>query len=229
MPWFAAFRAALSNRHWNDFTGLGFDCLVGAGVTQGCAIIDVGANHGQWSAAARRFLSPTVLHVFEPLPRAFNELENTFSGVDGVSLHHCALSNRDGSAEFHVTRNDDCSSLLPPLDEMKAYYGNVIAADEVIQVETRRLDDVDLPEKIDLMKIDVQGAELDVIDGATRVLSRTRVVMIEANFRPHYAGGSTFDAVHARLTSLGFVLHRYGRGFSSRDEMLWMDAVYLHR
>lgn len=229
MPFLLACKVAINKDTWADFNALGFSLLINSGIKQGGVIVDVGANRGQWTVRAHQFLSPSALHCFEPFPDTYSILKDRLSDLSEVIVYNVALSDETGFKDFYVTVSDLCSSLMQPLEEMKEYYGEVIENREVTKVNVVRLDDIELPEKIDLVKIDVQGAEISVINGALEILRKTKIVIIEANFKPHYQGGSTFFDIHKKLTSIGFFLHCYGSGLSLNREILWTDAVYLRR
>ncbi len=229
MPFFSACKVAINKDAWSDFNSFRFSLLINSGIKQGGVIVDVGANRGQWSVRANQFLSPSTLYCFEPFPDTYSILKDRLSGLNEVIAYNIALSDETGSKDFYVTVSDLCSSLMQPLEEMKGYYGEVIEYKEVTKVNVVRLDDIELPEEIDLVKIDVQGAEIGVINGALETLRKTKIVIIEANFKPHYQGGSTFFDIHKKLTSIGFFLHCYGSGLSLNREILWTDAVYLRR
>ena len=107
-------------------------------------------------------------------------------------------------------------------------------------VQTRRLDDIAEVTGMDLLKVDVQGAELDVLRGAERLLKGCVVVQAEVEFVPMYKGQPLFGDVDVFLRRHGFLLHALGptmfaralrplapaRG-SGRHQVLWTDAVYV--
>ncbi len=104
-------------------------------------------------------------------------------------------------------------------------------------ITTRRIDDV-LPQgPVDFLKLDVQGAELIVLQAGENTLSRTAVVHCEVEFSPIYTGQPLFPAVQEYLISRGFALidllipSRYHyltpSGRSAEDRLLWADAVFF--
>jgi len=136
--------------------------------------VDVGANKGVW-AEVMRHVSREV-HAFEPNPKIFKHLRR--SAGAGVVSHNIALSNHSGRDELRVPRgsrgySNQGASLSATKIGDAAYRGVV--------VETRRLDDYDIGE-VGLIKIDVEGHESEVIEGARATLDRYRpnlVVEIE--------------------------------------------------
>ena len=82
--------------------------------------------------------------------------------------------------------------------------------------------------RIDLLKIDTQGAELLVLKGAVAVLPRVRMIWAEVSFRALYDGSALFADVHGFLAEQGFRLHSIHAGFRGSDgELLQGDALFL--
>lgn len=175
-------------------------------------VIDVGANRGQFLlVAARRFPDATLL-AFEPLAGPRERLRRAMPRSRPVRLFELALSDRAGTATFHVSRADDSSSLLPISD---AQVSTFPGTDEVAQVTVRtaRLDEVLSAEELIqpvLLKIDVQGGELGVLQGAAGVLTGIATVLVECSFAELYEGQPTTDAVVRFLRGHGFGLHSVG-------------------
>lgn len=164
-------------------------------------VIDVGANAGQFAFMASRALPGVPVHAFEPDPAVFAQLEATCTrfGIRGTR-HNVALADSDGTQLFHRQADSVNSSLLPRTDH---------AAAGTFEVPTRRLDAL-LPAPIDasrlLLKIDVQGAELHVLRGATGMLDRVQRVIVEVSFVRSYAGGADALDVARWLHDHGFRL-----------------------
>jgi hypothetical protein len=102
---------------------------------------------------------------------------------------------------------------------------------------TKRLDDVLPPGRVDFLKLDVQGAELMVLESARQTLARTAVVHCEVEFAPIYAGQPLYPEIQRLLNGSGFELIdllmpvRYHyvttAGQPSQDRLLWADAVFF--
>jgi hypothetical protein len=108
-------------------------------------------------------------------------------------------------------------------------------------VTTRRLDDVAEIEQMDYLKLDVQGSELAVIQGAARRLQSTVVVQTEVQFVPFYQGQPLFAELDQALRRAGFYLHSFAPMqsrvfkplivkediYSGLSQVLWSDAVFV--
>ncbi|MEX1155110.1 FkbM family methyltransferase [Parvibaculum sp.] len=131
--------------------------------------LDIGANKGVWTHVLRRLC--TEVHAFEPNPKMFGLLK-TGAGSN-VSAHQVALSNETGEAEFRIPRNrKGYSNQGGSLSKIKVAdnYGS-------LTVETLRLDELNL-QNVGFMKIDVEGSELQVLEGAEQTIRRERPVMV---------------------------------------------------
>jgi len=110
------------------------------------------------------------------------------------------------------------------------------------EIQTRRLDDIPEVKDIDYIKLDVQGAELDIILGAQRVLETTLVVHSEVEFIPIYIDQPLFGDIDVALRKAGFWFHRFdgvfgrvlqplrpnGDPFAPLSQLLWADgAIYV--
>jgi FkbM family methyltransferase len=135
------------------------------------------------------------------------------------------------------------SSLLEPNLELLSKFSGyeelfrVVATREVL---TRRLDDIAEAAGTDFLKLDVQGGELMVLEGAIRMLRDVLVIHTEAEFLPMYRGQPLFSDLDPWLRARGFVLHRIPvigvrlfDPFTSNDPLaaasqsLWCDVVYV--
>jgi hypothetical protein len=139
---------------------------------------------------------------------------------------------------LHVNNDDATSSLFPLNVEHNAdlEHLHTLRTVRTLPVETRRLDEVLPPGPVDFLKLDVQGAELMVLQGGPETLGRTAVVHCEVEFAPIYAGQPLYADVERELTGHGFHLvdllvpHRYhhvGTASSTADRLLWADAVFF--
>jgi FkbM family methyltransferase len=206
-------------------------------------IVDVGANPVDGPAPYSALLATGRADVvgFEPWAKALDKL-NQRKGPnetylpqavgDGQrhTLHHCLLPSM--------------SSLLEPNPAvLSLFYGfaewGKVARKE--DVQTVRLDDVPETAAMDLLKIDIQGAELMVLKNAINRLSGGVAIHTEVEFIPMYKGQPLFSDVEQFLRSIGYVLHRFTplatRDFyplllgedpwSGHSQALWADAVFV--
>ena len=203
-------------------------------------VLDVGAHEGQSNRLFRRLFPAATVWSFEPDPDTFARLA---AGVDPDLPGGCerlALADRDGTATFHRNPISHTSSLLArsaasrdsiDLARARAAGAPTAPTSERIEVPVRRLDGWCAERgvtAIDLLKIDVQGAEVAVLAGASGVLPTTATVAVEISFFDLYERSSSFREVEA-------LLHPHGLGLYALAEVSdnpmngrtdWVTAVY---
>jgi FkbM family methyltransferase len=164
--------------------------------------IDVGANLGEWAVPLARRVGPSGrLLAIEPAPRAAAALDKTLvaNAFAQAELIRCAVGDHDGTAEFAIPI---VSSVR--IDTGTARIGPAAAGRQALKVALRSLDSLAAEhrlDRVDLIKIDVEGYERRVLDGAQATLARFRpVLVIETG---HEAEGDR-RAIHDRLGGLGY-------------------------
>lgn len=150
---------------------------------------------------------------------------------------------------MHFTRYPGCTSLLEPDPAVIDLFSSIGTEDpfgnfQVMRrepVQTVRLDDLEGLRQPDLIKIDVQGAELTVLEHGTKTLARSLVVETEVEFLPLYKNQPLFGDVQVFMRDRGFVLHKLidvaGRSlrptryranpYAATSQLLWADAVFV--
>jgi FkbM family methyltransferase len=172
-----------------------------------CAlIVDVGANKGQFALVARRHCPEARIVSFEPLPEPAAKFRNLFSADAGVVLHSVAIGAEARQATMHVSHRDDSSSLLPITETQTSVFPGT-GERTITQVEIVSLDAV-VPDLVrpNLLKVDVQGYELEVLQGCGRLLDRIDYAYIECSFLELYRGQALADQVIRFLQASGFRL-----------------------
>ena len=195
-------------------------------------VVDVGANLGQWISAFMVFARVERLEAFEPNPEAFAALQASLGKRPNTHLHNLALGDKRTTCNLNVMYNSDMSSFLEPTVAMQSAYAPAADVIKQVAVDVVPLDDCIDPEtRIDLIKIDVQGAEHAVLRGARNSLKQTRAVVIETNFTPHYVGDGSFGTLYHQLTEeLGFDFWDVSPAHRSPSgQALWADAVFVNR
>lgn len=172
-------------------------------------MVDGGAHDGQMALRfARRFPNMEV-HAFEPNADLFPKLETNLRDVRG-GRHCAALDTKSGQIDLIVNEFAMTSSVLPRADFSERYFDVATRPKETRQVESIALDDWMMRqevERVDILKLDLQGYEAQALRGATRMLRRgVSCVLLEVNFIPFYEGCSLFADVDSLLRSHGYRL-----------------------
>ena len=195
------------------------------------AVFDIGVGHGtQW--------------LYEAFPESYfvlvEALEDFRPSIDGIlqryrgESHYCALAEREGTIAMHVPlRAATGSSLLPrnaAWDAFQKGQGDRGTVERIVPVTT--LDRIAAPHRgPHIVKIDVEGAELQVLRGGTACIDAADMLIVECSIAPRHVGESDFVDVAYHLKQRNFELTEiveidtYGR----HEMMDFLDAVFIRR
>jgi FkbM family methyltransferase len=183
-------------------------------------LIDIGAFKGDWTRMARSiFGSPRALMV-EPQGKLIPALEHYAASEPGLACAHALLAGEAGR-EVQFNEMGTGSSIFAEASD---------APRTVHRMETATLDQIaaaHLPDARDLfVKIDVQGAELEVLAGGTRTLERAALVQLETALLPYNAGAPLLPEVTAWMAERGWLPIEVS-GFSRpRDQLVQIDLLF---
>lgn len=179
-------------------------------------ILEIGCNNGEETIAILKELPLAKIFCFEPDPRAIAKFKKKLAGHP-VELFELAISDRSGDIEFHCSNVEEYAvgwdlsgSIRKPKNHLTEH--PKVKFEHTILVPTQRLDDwreASGIEYVDFIWMDVQGAESDVISGATSTLERTRFLYTEYSNRELYEGQPTLKTLLSQLPSFR-LLTRYG-------------------
>jgi FkbM family methyltransferase len=169
-------------------------------------VIDVGAHTGQFASAIRAILPEAYIYSFEPLSDCCHQLTRRMSKHGRFQAFCVALGDQRGETTFWRNSFSKASSVLPMSDIPKTAFPWT-AKSTPVNVRMHMLDDytdkMDLKSKV-LLKIDVEGYELNVLKGATRVLERIDYILSEMSYYSLYEGSALFHDVYSFLYENGF-------------------------
>lgn len=196
-------------------------------------VIDVGANTGQFSLELREMGYTGDIYCFEPLSSAYAELmANTASDTRMHLMDRCAVGAESGKVTINISGNSVSSSIL----DMETAHSN--AAKGSIYVATEEVDIVTFdsvrnafaaPDGKRLLKIDTQGFEAQVLDGAKLLLPECHAVYLELSLTPLYTGQALWNEVSDLLLSAGLELWNLNPNFYAEDQgrILQMDGLFV--
>jgi FkbM family methyltransferase len=170
-------------------------------------VLDVGAHVGLYGATLRRIGFGGRIVSFEPSPGPFARLAGSVTGH--WDTHRLALGDATGTARLHLyDAHEEFTSLHQPSQLGREQWG--LSAHSTIDVPLRRLDDVVDELSLDasraLIKIDTQGHDAAVLDGAPRTLSAAAALQIELPSSRLYEGAAPLEELLVRADQAGFAL-----------------------
>jgi FkbM family methyltransferase len=197
-------------------------------------VLDVGANAGQFGYELRRKKFRGRILSVEPLAAAFAELSAAADGDPAWDVERAAVAGQPGRITMNVSGNSASSSVLPILDaSVQAAPQTQYVATEEVTATT--VDDLIARHGLDasrtLLKIDVQGFEAAVLDGAAASMPHLGAVRLEMSLVPLYQGEALMPEITARLGAAGFELWQLVPGFAdpSTRRLFQVDGVFFPR
>jgi FkbM family methyltransferase len=201
-------------------------------------IVDGGANRGQTIEEFQsRFQEPKI-HAFEPDERAFRKLKKGFSHLSNLNIYQQALGASNEKININMTEDTTKSSILNPIDRNKQINENLQKSEsannlqkEISQqtkVEQVRLDNK--LESVDILKLDLQGYELEALKGSRKILEDCKIVFLEVFFEEIYEGNAMYWEVDKFLRKNGFVIYNYYDLYTRLNgNISGGDGIYLNR
>lgn len=199
------------------------------------ALFDVGANYGQYARMLRQDVGYRgAIFSFEPNPDVFVALSRTAARDSGWHVFNMALSDFDGTVPFHIMAAHQFSSIEKPAAQMDAIFNDRNRIERTVDMQCRRLDGMidELlgPQKLTrpFLKMDTQGHDRAVCEGAVASLPRIMGVQSELAVQPLYAGATEYRNMIAYLEAKGFVpnaLFANNKGHFPR--LVEMDGIFL--
>lgn len=190
-------------------------------------VIDIGAGRGQFAVFALNAFPRARIVSFEPLPSSFATASRALAGSGRVELRRQAVGAEPGRASIHVTADADSSSLRRPTGEQTRRFPGTEGVDQV-EVEVVTLDEaVPTLQGPALLKLDLQGGELDALRGARRLLESIDDVFVECSFVELYEGQALADQVICHLRERRFTLRGvYSPTYGSDGVCIQADLLF---
>ena len=190
-------------------------------------ILDVGGNAGQTVHKFHELWPDALIDSFEPTPALFEKLRARCESTPRATAHKLALGASNGTMPFYCYESGLQNSFVrnPDLPVKEEFAITVQTLDN--WAAERRI------ESIDLLKIDVEGAECDVLAGAAGLLnvSRIHAILAECSLYPDDHSHGSFEKIRRQLASHGFYFIAFHGQFNRVDnhQFVYADALFVHR
>jgi FkbM family methyltransferase len=197
-------------------------------------IFDIGANLGNVTARYRQMFPEAEIYAFEPFPELVERLEKRFAQDKLVHIVPLAVSDKARTAVFHLTGSHTTNSLLPREEADRRYYPERGAATgKTIEVATTTLDAFCAEkrlDRVDILKMDIQGGEMLALRGAAESLRNRsiKIIFTESALIQHYEGESLLYEITELLAGFGFSLYDLYHLYRGRNGQLrYCEAIFV--
>ena len=196
-------------------------------------IFDVGAHDGRTAKLYNKQFPNSKIFSFEPTPNTFRQLKNNASKYQNVALFNVALSSFVGQTDFFINNSSLTNSLLKPSSDEARNAPDIYANKEKITVETNTIDNfcsINKIEKINILKIDVQVADLEVLKGAIGMLKKKAIdlIYVEVEFMEVYSNQPLFHDISLFLKTNDYNLYYiYNVSVGKDGQIIYGDAIFL--
>lgn len=195
-------------------------------------VFDIGAWVGNTAEQYSGYFPEAVVHAFEPFPDSFSELERKSENPKfNIIPNKLAVSDEIGKSTFHSNVIETTNSLLPSVNA-NPKHDYTRETKTKIEVDTITIDQYCEDHNIDqinIIKMDIQGAELAALKGATNMLkgSRIDIIFCEVNFIEMYEGSPLYHDLAVFLEEYDYQLHNfYGFYYNDNHQLAWGDAIF---
>lgn len=197
-------------------------------------ILDVGANEGQYASGVINLGYSGAIYSFEPISSVYQKLQKKSSTNPRWSAFQIGIGSSEDKVSIHVSENLVSSSILRlNEDAIRIQPRQRASRSEEINITTidSFISRLPLIHKEILLKLDIQGYELEALKGAKNTLAATRLVQVELNFAQVYDGAPSYKDVWGFLEGLGFEIFTIIPGFRDpvNGRMLQADGIFVNK
>lgn len=198
-------------------------------------IFDVGAYDGDTTKIFLNYFPDGSMYIFEPSPDRYTELKNKYQGENNVNIFDYAIANHEGRCDYYLFSDGATNSLLPMTANANSYTDLPVEQERQVSVRCTTLDKFCLDngiDRIDILKLDVQGGELIALNGAKRLLrdKLVELLLTEITFVRVYKNQAEHYEVAKMLDDFGYSVYDfYNFAYDNKSGRLkWGDAIFLH-
>jgi 2-O-methyltransferase len=188
-------------------------------------IIEAGAHIGRDTLKIHKLWPLSTIHAFEPVPILFDQLKIAVADKPNVHCYQLALSDHTGTETLYVSdaQHTAISSLFKPAciaQEKPSVHFTPIMVNTITLDDWAEKYNVD---HVDFMWLDMQGAELQALQVAPKVLKNVKVLLIEVSLTERYKDNPLYNEVKSWLEKQGFLLE-----LEHLHHGTWGNALFIH-
>lgn len=198
--------------------------------TEGGCIVDVGGGTAVTAIIFSNKYPKKDIFIFEPIRSNFRFIEQVNERTGHWKLINKAAGSTIGKAQINIANRITASSLLQLNSDNQGTYGEALSPKGKEDIEISTLD-LEIPKDkiIEVLKLDVQGFELEVMKGGIDTLKRTKVIVFEVNNHQGFQGAPTYFDIDTFLRERSFELYDILPGLRENEKLLDWDAIYVNK
>ena len=192
-------------------------------------IFDIGSNIGTWTLLAKAIFPDAQVHAFEPLANHITEFNKSCSKLPAVHLHDFCVGNENTTGIINVSTFTDSSSLLEATPLEFEHFSIKKATEQSVQI--KKLSDLIADKALpvpDIIKLDIQGFELEALKGLESWLNSVKYIICEVSFKEYYYGQPYFLDIANYLAQYNIQLFAFGNNTPIGLELNQIDVLFKH-
>ena len=195
-------------------------------------IFDVGANDGQSIERFSSIFPKSTVHSFEPIKECYEKIFNIYNKKN-IIINNFALGEKDCERIFYINKNSYTSSFF----KINKKYAELVNYDHINKSEKKKIKTLDgyvnlhKIKKIDILKIDTQGYELNILKGGKKSLkNKIKFIELELTLADYYKKKINFYEIDKVLTKNNFILCDMANfSYNKNKQLTWFDLLYLKK
>jgi FkbM family methyltransferase len=196
-------------------------------------IIDGGAYQGSFSTDMARAFPSAAIFAFEPHPSSYELLLRVLKTYPGIKPYNVALGSSCGRLNFYTNVSPQTNSLAKASADGLRNFKEFVSPCGIEEVEVITLYEFTQKDRIplvDILKLDIQGYELEAIKGMQDSLFGVKLIFLEIQFLQIYEGTPLFSEVETYLRQHGFIFYQLYNLVRSPDtgRLLYGDAIFVN-
>lgn len=214
-----------------EFQSAEMDILLRYYGNEKITIYDVGANKGLKVEEFKCNFPSAFIHAFEPFQTSFEILSSRFGNEKNIILNNFGISDEETILDFNVNKGIDTSSFLKSKSTGLSSDGQVKTM-QTLKLPVTTLDSYtkkNNQDQVQLLKLDIQGSELNALRGATQLLKQQKIDFIfsETYFIQQYVNQPLFHEIAGFLNQFGYIIQDLYHPVYGDGRLAWCDTMFV--